>query len=342
MLFLSLFNSKHSQMKLFTIVFSTLFAMGCGSNQVVQTTKIHSRSESTQTSTDKDAFTDADRIEKIMDYLASDELKGRDSGSEGIEMAAKYIEEHFESYGVRPYYATYRDTLSNFEAPAYNIVGFVAGNDPQLKDEYILIGAHYDHIGLGKLENGDEIANGANDNASGTATVMEFARYFGTQGTNKRSLIFALFSAEEKGLLGSKHLAKRMKGQGLDLYVMLNFEMTGVPMQGKDYLMYVTGFEMSNVAEVSNGYAGEKLVGFLPTAKEYGLFQRSDNYPFHEEFGLPSHTFCTFDFTNFDHYHKVGDQVELMDFGHMANLVNKTLPVLEGIANAPRQEIKIK
>lgn len=328
-------------MKPIALFLSTLLVMACGAKQVEQTTKIHSRTQAANSPKADTPFTDGARIEKIMDYLASDELKGRDSGSEGIEMAARFIEDHFEAHGVRPYYASYRDSLSNFELPAYNIVGIVGGIDPGLKDEYILIGAHYDHIGLGKMENGDEIANGANDNASGTTTVLELARYFGTQRTNKRSLIFALFSAEEKGLLGSKHLAKRMKGEGLDLYVMLNFEMTGVPMQGKDYLMYVTGHGLSNVAAVSNAHAGEKLVGFLPTAKEYGLFQRSDNYPFHQEYGIPAHTFCTFDFTNFDHYHKVGDQVELMDFEHMAKVVNKILPVLEGIANAPTAEIKM-
>jgi hypothetical protein len=95
------------------------------------------------------------------------------------------------------------------------------------------------------------------------------------------------------------------------------------------------------LAEVSNGYAKENLVGFLPTAKEYNLFQRSDNYAFHLEFGVPAHTFCTFDFTNFDHYHKVGDEADVMDFEHMATLVNKTIPVLKGIANAPTQEIKL-
>lgn len=320
-------------MKLIPIALTALFVLSCGSNQIAQSPEVSPLSN----------FTQAERIGKIMDYLASDDLQGRDSGSEGIEMAAKYIEDHFKAHGVEPYYDTYRDTLSNFqEAPAYNVVGIVEGNDPVLKKEYIVIGAHYDHIGIGPMEDGDEIANGANDNASGTATVMEFARYFGTWKTNKRSLIFVLFSAEEKGLLGSKHLAKRMKDEGLNLYVMLNFEMTGVPMQGKDYFMYVTGYDMSNVAEVSNGYAGEELVGFLPTAKEYSLFQRSDNYPYHQVFGVPSHTFCTFDFTNFDHYHKVGDEVELMNFDHMAELVNKTLPVLEGIANAPQQQIKMK
>lgn len=293
-------------------------------------------------SVDDNSFTDSQKIGEIMNFLASDELQGRDSGSEGIAKAAVYIEKGFEENGIKSYYSTYRDTLSNFDKVSYNIVGVVEGSDPILKNEYILIGAHYDHIGMITPENGDAIANGANDNASGTTSVMEFARYFGTTNTNKRSLIFALFSAEEKGLLGSKHLAKRMKSENLNLYAMLNFEMTGVPLQDKDYQVYITGYEMSNLAAVSNVFAKENLVGFLPTAKEFNLFQRSDNYPFHNEFEVPSHTFCTFDFTNFDHYHKVGDENEILDFEHMATMVNKMIPVLEGIANTEGQEVKLK
>lgn len=339
-------------MKSILYTFASFLLLGCVSVQIQQTSVIPAPSAGAGTAAseeplitspkkDSDTFSNADRIGSIMNYLASDELQGRDSGSEGIEMAATYIEDYFKSYGVTPYFESYRDTLSNFEGAAYNIVGIVEGTDPTLKNEYIVIGAHYDHIGTVTPENGDGIANGANDNASGTATVMELARYFGTKKSNKRSLIFALFSAEEKGLLGSEHLAKKLKEQNLNLYAMLNFEMTGVPLAGKDYFMYITGYDNSNLAEVCNTYAKENLVGFLPTAKEYNLFQRSDNYPFHKEFGVPSHTFCTFDFTNFDHYHKVGDEVAIMDFGHMATLVNKSIPVLEGIANAPTQEIQV-
>ncbi|WP_127138639.1 M28 family metallopeptidase [Flagellimonas oceanensis] len=327
-------------MKLLSYLLLTLFAMNCGATQVGQTAAVET-TESPKSTKSNNTFTEAERIGEIMNYLASNDMKGREAGSEGIEMAATYIENYFKSYGVQPYFESYRDTLSNFKKPAYNIVGVVEGNDPELKDEFILIGAHYDHIGTIKPENGDAIANGANDNASGTTSVLEMARYFGTQKTNKRSLIFALFSAEEKGLLGSKHLAKKLKEWDLNLYTMLNFEMTGVPLQDKDYIMYITGYDMSNLAEVSNGYAKENLVGFLPTAKEFNLYQRSDNYPFHEEFGVPSHTFCTFDFTNFNHYHKVGDENSLMDFEHMATLVNKTIPVIENITNAPAQEIKL-
>lgn len=282
----------------------------------------------------------SERVGEMINYLASDNLKGREAGTEGIATAANYIEKVFKENKIAPYFETFRDTLSNFEGVAYNMVGVIPGKDKNLKNEYIILGAHYDHIGITKSDSNDTIANGANDNASGTVTVLELARYFGSIKTNKRSIIFALFSAEEKGLLGSKHLAQKLKDQNLNLYTMLNFEMVGVPMVDKDHLMYLTGYQLSNLAEVSNSYATEKIAGFLPKAKEFNLFKRSDNLPFHELFNVPSQTYSTFDFTNFDHYHKVGDEATLMDFDHMANVVNKVIPVMEGIINAPIQEIK--
>lgn len=278
-------------------------------------------------------------VGRILNFLASDSLKGRDTGSDGIEKAALFIEDQFLVNGVRPWYTTFRDTLSNTDVTAYNLVGWVEGSDPNLKNEFIVIGAHYDHIGVISSVAGDSIANGANDNASGTATVLELARYFGQERSNKRSLIFALFSAEEDGLLGSAHLAARLKKEELPLYVMLNFEMTGVPLAHDEYTAYITGYEKSNLAAVCNRYAGDTLIGFLPTATEYNLFQRSDNYPFHQEFQVPSQTFCTFDFTNFDHYHAVGDEAGLLDTGHMSSLINKMIPVIEGIANSANREI---
>jgi hypothetical protein len=279
-------------------------------------------------------------VNRIMTYLASDALMGRDTGSEGIEKAALFIEDQFLVNGVTPFFEHYRDTISNFEGIGYNIVGVVPGSDEVLSKEYIVIGAHYDHIGVVPSQSMDSIANGANDNASGTTTVLELARYFGQERTNGRSLIFALFTAEEQGLLGSAHLARRLKEQELPLYVMLNFEMTGVPLTDKDYLMYVTGYNKSNLADVCNDYGGEKVVGFLPTAEGYNLFQRSDNFAFHQEFQVPSQTFCTFDFTNFGHYHKVGDEVQLMDMEHMANLINTMIPIIEGISNSREKEIR--
>ncbi len=280
-------------------------------------------------------------VENTMTFLASDELQGRDTGSEGIEMAAQFIEARFKDTGVKPYYNTYRD---NFEAKgrdAYNIVGVLEGTDPALKDEVIVIGAHYDHIGNGKAVDGDVIANGANDNAAGTTAVLALADHFAKTKNNKRTLVFALFSAEEKGLLGSKHLAKEMKVANTAVYMVFNIEMIGVPMVGKDHTVYASGYEMSNFPEVFNKYAGSKVVGFLPKAKEFNLFMRSDNYPFFLEFGVPAHTISSFDFTNFDHYHGVNDEVEEMDIAFMEKAIKQFIPGLEGLANSKTQEVKV-
>ncbi|NND16177.1 MAG: M28 family peptidase [Eudoraea sp.] len=329
--------------------------MACGSTKVRETNPedivkgpkgVQGSIESPETDLSKnttyspvDLYSNAIRMSALMNFIASDELKGRDSGSAGIDQAATFIEEAFEENNIQPYFETFRDTLADFKPISYNVVGWIPGNDPDLKDEFIVIGAHYDHIGIVNSTNGDAIANGANDNASGTSTVLELARYFGNAKNNKRSLIFALFSAEERGLMGSWHLARKLKEANLDLYTMINFEMTGVPMIGKEYFMYITGYDKSNLAEVSNSHAGENLIGLLPTAEEMNLFQRSDNYPFHDVFGVPSHTYCTFDFTNFDHYHGVDDEPQIMDFTHMADVVNRIIPVIEGITNAAEKEI---
>lgn len=287
-------------------------------------------------------FAKEENVAKTLKYLTSDDLEGRDSGSKGIEKAAVFLENIFSENGVKPYFKTYRDTLSNFDKPAYNIVGFIEGNDPKLKNEFVIIGAHYDHIGRIKAVNGDDIGNGANDNASGTTAVTEVMKYYAKNKTNKRSLIFAFFSAEEKGLLGSKHLAKKLKDQKLNLYFMFNFEMIGVKMDRDDMLLYLTGFGKSNMAQKMNEYAGEKMIGYIPAETQYQLFRASDNYPFYTEFDVPAQTVSTFDFENFQFYHQPDDEFELMDTKHMTNVINKTIPVLEKMMNAETRELQMK
>jgi Zn-dependent M28 family amino/carboxypeptidase len=282
-----------------------------------------------------------ENVIKTLSYLASDELEGRDSGSEGIEKASVYLENILKENGIKPYFKTYRDTLSNFDKTSYNVMGYMEGTDPVLKNEFVIIGAHYDHIGKIAAVNGDDIANGANDNASGTTAVTEVAKYFAKFKNNKRSILFVFFSAEEKGLLGSKHLAAKLNEQKMDLYFMFNFEMIGVPMQNKGMDFYLTGFGRSNMAAKMNEYAGEKLVGFLAVEMRYMLFRASDNYPFFAEFNVPAHTVSTFDFENFDFYHLPGDEFELMDTKHMTNVISKTLPVLEKMINTPTKEIQL-
>lgn len=281
-------------------------------------------------------------VEATINFLAADELEGRDTGTLGIETAAQFIEARFERAGVQPYFNTYRDQFKVGDKDAYNVVGVLEGKDALLKKEVVLIGAHYDHIGYGRKNLAqDSIANGANDNASGTAAVLALADHFAKAKNNKRTLVFALFAAEEKGLLGSRHLATTLKNGEIDLYTMFNIEMIGVPMADKDHLVYLTGFKTSNLAEKFNIYSGEKIIGFLPKAQEFNLFKRSDNYPFSEAFKVPAQTISSFDFTNFDHYHGVDDEAALMDIDHMERVINAIIPGLEKMVNTPDKEIKM-
>lgn len=323
--------------KIVTLILLTLMVFSCNGqvkNNVEPDTKPDNSNE-----------VNTQDIKTIVSYLASDELKGRDTGTDGIDKAATYIQNYFKNNNVKPYFNTYRDEFKiqskGKELTGFNVVGLVEGNDATLKNEYIVIGAHYDHIGFVTAIKGDSIANGANDNATGTSVVMNLAKHFAKAKSSKRSIIFALFSAEEKGLKGSEHIAKRLKSQNIDLYTMINFEMLGVPFKDRGYEVFLTGFDRSNFAEKFNAYQGSNIIGASEVSKKYSLFMRSDNYAFFKEFNVPSHTISSCDLTNFDHYHKAGDEVEEMDFPFMANFINKIIPSIEKLANTTTKEIKL-
>ncbi|MEJ2112673.1 MAG: M28 family peptidase [Flavobacteriaceae bacterium] len=289
--------------------------------------------------TSKTITISSDEIKETVSYLSSDDLAGRETGSIGIEKAAEYIELQFKSFGVKPYFETYRDPFKAKELDAFNIVGYIEGTDPKLKNEFVIISAHYDHIGYIKPVDNDSIANGANDNASGTSSVMAIAKYFAAKKKNKRSIMFVLFSAEELGLLGSDHLAKRLKSENIDLYSMLNFEMTGVPLIDRDYVVFLSGYDLSNMALKINEYLDNKFIGSSEIAKRYNMFSRSDNYAFFVEFGLPCQSISSCDLSNYDYYHHVDDEADKLDYDFMANLINKIVPAIEKMCDTPTKEI---
>lgn len=281
-------------------------------------------------------------INTQLNYLSSDDLNGRLTGSKGLDKAATFISKYFKEIDLKPYYESFRDTFYLEDRTiAYNMIGYIEGSDPLLKNEPVIIGAHYDHIGNSKAVDGDNIANGANDNASGTVAVMQLAKILNNTKP-KRSILFVLFDAEEKGLLGSKYLAEKLKSEDVKPYVIFNIEMVGVPMEDKPQQAYLTGFEQSNFAEIFNGYTDQESLIFLPQAKDYQLFKRSDNYPFYQSFEIPAHSVSTFDFTNYSYYHHVDDEAKLIDTEHIMSLVNLWAEPLLNMANHSDRLIKIK
>ncbi len=284
----------------------------------------------------------SDELKETVSFLASDKLLGRDTGSKGIDEAATYLENQFDALGVKPYFEVYKDHFKVDSLDAFNIVGVIEGSDPKLKNEYVIIGAHYDHIGISKkIVDNDSIANGANDNAAGTSSVIAMAKYFAAKKNNKRSLMFVLFSAEEKGLLGSKHLAEKLKSQNINLYTMVNMEMIGVPFKDRDYIAFVTGYGMTNMADKMNEYLGSKVIGFSEISKKYNLFRQSDNYAFYKEFKIPCQTISSCDLSNYDYYHHVDDEADKLDYNHMASLINSIIPAIEKMSNTPTKEIRM-
>ena len=175
------------------------------------------------------AQTQQDRLTRHVYTLAGDSLRGRKAGSEDAAKAAAYIVSQFEEIGIQPYYEEgWYQTFERNGKTYKNVIGVIPGNDPVLKDEYIIIGAHYDHLGVMN----DQIYNGADDNASGTATIIEVARILKSQQNQlKRTVVVAAFDAEELGLWGSNYLAKQLDLSKVKL--MMSIDMVGWLEKGK-------------------------------------------------------------------------------------------------------------
>ena len=165
-----------------------------------------------------------DDMRQAVGYLASQELGGRYPGTAGDTLASEFIVSQLRSLKLKPVVKGKKKTgfYQNFtygkdeERTTHNIIAVLPGKDKQLKHEYIVVGSHYDHLGLGGKNSGSRrpdtlaVHPGADDNASGDAVVLELAKYF-KKVRSPRSIIFAFFGAEEQGLVGSKQFLEWMK-----------------------------------------------------------------------------------------------------------------------------------
>ena len=261
-------------------------------------------------------FIDSTLVKKHLYTLASDEMEGRRSGTKGIEKAAQYIENEFKRIGLTNFEGldSYRQTFtftnrrSKKEIESANIIGVLEGKSK--KDEYVIISAHYDHLGIGKPIEGDSIYNGANDDASGVTGVLALADYFKKVG-NERTIVFAAFTAEEMGLIGSTHF-----GKGIDankFVAGINLEMIGKTPSFGPNTAWLTGFERSDFGKiVQKNLEGSGYQLFPDPYKNFNLFFRSDNASL-ARLGVPSHTFSTTAIDVDKDYHKVTDEAETLN-----------------------------
>lgn len=303
--------------RLLFLLMATIIISGCHSLKTITVEKISKAQPASETKT-------------IISALADDKMAGREPGTPGMEAATVFVEGVLKSAGIKPFFKTgYRDSLMLGGKQAYNIVGMI-GNDKN--KEYILIGAHLDHIGKTSSKT-DSIYNGANDDASGVTAVLQIAKFLSKYSVNK-NVIVALFTGEEDGLVGSGHLAARLKRENVNLKYVIAFEMIGKQLtSGKDKV-YATGYKLSDFAQQVNEGLKTNFIEFLPEEERFQLFRRSDNYPFYEQFKIPAHTISTFDFKNYDYYHHVEDEWEKLDIDHMNRVINlSTLAVIKLLVN---------
>ncbi len=178
-------------------------------------------------------YFDAKQLLKDVEYLASDELEGRSADRPSIAKAREYVEKRFKKSGLSPIGASYMQEFSitrrNAESlKGINYVGQIKGK--KSPEKYIVITAHYDHVGI---QNG-EIYNGADDNASGTAALFAIAEYF-SKKMPEHSLIFVAFDAEEKGLQGARHFVANLPVAKESILLNLNMDMLSRSDKGELY-----------------------------------------------------------------------------------------------------------
>ena len=269
----------------------------------------------------------ANSLRGAVSFLASDLLEGRDSPSRGLDIAGEYIASQFRRLGLEPagadgYFQTVVVRPEDPDSPkSRNVAAILRGSDPQLKDTYVMLSAHYDHVGLAQSGD-DRIFNGANDDASGTAAVLEAANALAALHPRpKRSVLFVLFCGEEKGLRGSGYYVDHPLVPLSKTVADLNLEQLGrtdTPEGPHVNSANVTGFDFSDMTPILVD-AG-KRVGIVVSkdakaSEKY--FDLSDNQPLAKA-GIPAHTLSvTYDFPD---EHNVGDEWQKLDYDNMAKV----------------------
>ncbi len=264
------------------------------------------------------------QMKKDIEYLASDELEGRDTGSPGEAKAADYVAKRFDKLGLTPkgtdnYFQTFTfkqrknphavDTTERKEMTGKNVVGYIDNGAPST----VVIGAHFDHLGYGGKGSGSmdtassAIHNGADDNASGVAMMLQLAANF-TKGPKHNNYLFIAFSGEEKGLFGSNYYAKNPTIDIDRVNYMINMDMVGRLDDKKALAVYGIGTSpgWKEACEKANKY------GFDLIYEESGVGP-SDHTSFYLQ-DVPVLHFFT---GQHEDYHKPSDDVDKINFDGM-------------------------
>lgn len=272
--------------------------------------------------------------------LAADELGGRLIGTPGADSAAAFLARRFRQAGLRP---SPRGWFQSFtvsrDAPAAlhagiggavgkNVIGVLAGRDPELRNEIVVVGAHYDHLGPGRFgaldpDSAGQIHNGADDNASGSSALIHIAAKLAATPP-ARTVVFIAFSGEEAGLLGSDYYVKNPVFPLSRTFAMVNLDMVGRLREGR-LLVYgsATAAEFPGLLDSLNATTGLDL---RPSGDGWG---RSDQSSFYAAGKPVLHMFTDLH----EDYHRATDDWEKVNADGLARVANFTTQVVRALAD---------
>jgi len=280
-----------------------------------------------------------DNIRAELGFLASDAMQGRGSGSNYERIAAEYIGSQFRQFGLEPGGDTDSDGNKGFvqrvaldSAPSgatWNVIGILRGSDARAAGEVIMLSAHLDHLGVNEGMTGDNIFNGADDDASGCVAVMELARVLASGKRPRRTIYFICFGSEERGGRGSRYFVANSPVPLTQIVTDLNLEMLGRPdPKVAAGTLWLTGFERSTLGpELAK--QGAALVA--DPRPEQNFFRRSDNYTLAVR-GVIAHTVSSFGLHT--DYHRPSDDVSKIDFPFMTRSLNSLVKPVRWLANS--------
>lgn len=289
------------------------------------------------------AQTNPKNLQKHIHFLAADKMLGRETGKEGSRKAADYIEKHFKKYGLEPlgdkgYRQSFEAKISRVKVAdsirmSDNVLGFLDNDAPYT----VVVGAHYDHLGKGTIGGSrdslgiGQIHNGADDNASGVAGLLELARHFSSNSQKEPyNMLFIGFGAEELGLIGSKHFTENPTVALQNIHWMLNMDMIG-RYQEENGLAIIGHGTSSAFPAIFEGI--ESSIKFFTSKDGNG---GSDQTSFYKK-NIPVLFFHT---GGHDDYHKPGDDAEKIDYEAMEAILDLAAEVLQRSMEQPKMDFQ--
>ena len=282
-------------------------------------------------------------VRKYMIALAGDEMRGRGSATVDELRAAQYVAAQLKLLKIKPagdnggYLQTVKFQRRPCGGPAgatatdavtTNVIAILPGSDPNLSQETVLLSAHLDHLGVRNGMAGDNIFNGADDDASGVTAVLELAAALAKGKRPKRTVVIALFGSEEIGGWGARYLQEHPPVALESFVANLEFEMIGRadPAVPRDTL-WLTGYERSDLGPQLAAHGARLVADPHP---EENFFRRSDNYVLALK-GIIAQTVSSYGLHS--DYHRPSDDLAHIDFGHMTEAIASMVGPVKWLVN---------